>query len=61
MRGSATVSTNRDDAVFTIRINRDKLAQYREIAERENRTVTQQLRAHIDEAITRTRPEVAET
>ncbi len=48
MSRSARNLTNDTPAVFTLRIERDKLDRFRELVGREHRTVVQDLRHYID-------------
>lgn len=51
MSRSARNLTNDTPAVFTLRIERDKLDRYREIVAREHRTVVGDLRRYIDQRL----------
>ena len=59
MPRSARNLTNAPQAVFTLRIERDKLDRFREVVEREHRTVVQDLRHYIDRRLAEERERAA--
>lgn len=59
MSRSARNLANTSQAVFTLRIERDKLDRFREVVEREHRTVVQDLRHYIDRRLAEERERAA--
>ncbi len=59
MSRSARNLANASQAVFTLRIERDKLDRFREVVEREHRTVVQDLRHYIDRRLAEERERAA--
>lgn len=53
MSGSQEAGRKKNQAVYTLRIDRGQLAKFRLIADRNHRTVAQEVRQMVDDAIER--------